>query len=68
MHRSEATDLTRCVSCGAEIYLGVDRAFVITPDSALCFECAIARGAAYDELHDRWLEGPDITDVPVDVG
>ncbi len=68
MHRSETVDLRTCAACGAEFFLGVDRGFALTADDALCFACAVARGAMYDEVHDRWVVGPDASDVAIDAG
>jgi hypothetical protein len=61
MHRSEARDLVSCLSCGAEISLGVDRAFALTEDEALCFACAVKRGGTYSEGHDRWTKAPNLS-------
>jgi len=66
MHRSEIEDMqvTMCASCGEEISAARDRAYVIGEDEAICFSCAIDRGGEYDELEDRWTEGPDLAGVP----
>jgi hypothetical protein len=61
MHRSEALDLVACLSCGAEVSLGVDRAFALTEDSALCFACAVRRGGSYSEAHDQWTKSPSLS-------
>jgi hypothetical protein len=61
MHRSEALDLVACLSCGAEVSLGVDRAFALTEDSALCFACAVRRGGSYSEAHDQWTKSPNLS-------
>jgi hypothetical protein len=60
MHRSEALDLVSCLSCGAEVSLGVDRVFAVTEESALCFACAIRRGGSYNEAHDSWTKSPNL--------
>lgn len=70
MHRSEARDLVSCLSCGAEVSIGVDRVFALTEDAALCFACAIQRGGSYSEAHDTWTKAPDISglrDIAPDV-
>lgn len=61
MHRSEARDLVACLACGAEVSLGADRVFAVTPDAALCFACAVERGGAYDEAHDQWTASPRLS-------
>ncbi len=68
MHRSEARDLTRCAECGAEIFLEVDRTYPLTPEAALCFDCATRRGGAYDELDDRWVRPPEVADLLARLG
>ncbi|HET8939409.1 MAG TPA: hypothetical protein VFN67_38450 [Polyangiales bacterium] len=60
MHRSEARDLVACLSCGAEVSLGVDRVFAVTEDAALCFACAVRRGGSYSEAHDHWTKAPNL--------
>jgi hypothetical protein len=49
------------LSCGAEISLGVDRAFALSEDAALCFACAVGRGGSYSEAHDRWTKAPNLS-------
>jgi hypothetical protein len=61
MHRSEARELVDCLSCGAEVSLGVDRVFAVTEDAALCFACATKRGGTYSEAHDRWTKAPSLS-------
>jgi len=61
MHRSEASDFVACLSCGAEVSLGVDRAFALTDDAALCFACAVRRGGSYNEAHDQWTKAPNLS-------
>lgn len=62
MHRSEAEGLEQCASCGAEV-AAEDRVFAISDEEVLCFECAIQRGGAFDDPHDRWSREPDVTDL-----
>jgi len=64
MHRSENRELTACAACGVEIAPGRERAFAFGVDSFLCFECALARGGRYDEVHDRWTEEAATEDLP----
>ncbi|MBI2893725.1 MAG: hypothetical protein HYY06_09250 [Deltaproteobacteria bacterium] len=68
MHRSEAEDLVLCAVCSAEISVSRDRGFAFGSESALCFGCALDRGGVWDELHDTWLEAPDVRDLPLEEG
>jgi hypothetical protein len=61
MHQSEAALYQTCASCATEV-LTTERCYAFD-DSVLCFECSIARGGAYDELHDRWTRSPDVADL-----
>ena len=63
MHRSESRELVSCSVCGAEIAPGTDRSFAYASDACLCFACAVSRGGAYDEVHDRWSSEPDTHDL-----
>ncbi|MCA9594901.1 MAG: hypothetical protein KC776_16385 [Myxococcales bacterium] len=58
MHRQEA-DLERCISCGAELDVSTGRPFVFG-EELLCYDCAIARGGAYDHTHETWTKAPDL--------
>jgi len=60
VHRSEEAELLTCLACGSEILPEADRVYAFGDDAALCFDCAVARGGAYDELHDRWAPAPDV--------
>lgn len=62
MHRSEAEELEQCASCGAEV-APEDRTFPISDEEVLCFACAVRRGGAFDDPHDRWSAPPDISDL-----
>ncbi len=68
MHRSEAEGLvlTRCLACGAEISVARDRAFAVSADEALCFDCAVERGGVYDERLDRWVAPADASNLPLE--
>jgi hypothetical protein len=63
MHRSEARELVECIDCGATIAPDRDRAFAITEDLYLCFDCALRRGGAWDEREDRWMRPPELSGV-----
>ncbi len=65
MHRSETLELASCAVCGAEIAPARDRAYAAGTDAFLCFACATQRGGTWDEAHDRWLEAPDTSGLPL---
>lgn len=52
----------RCADCGADLESG-ERAFAVSDDSVICYACAVRRGGAYDELHDRWSPAPMTDDL-----
>jgi hypothetical protein len=54
--------LTECFDCGARIDPALDRAFAMSTDAFLCFECARRRGGVYDSDADRWIVPPDVSD------
>ncbi len=62
MHTTEAAQYEICASCGTEV-LSSERAYAFE-ESVLCYECSLARGGVYDELHDRWTSAPDVSDLP----
>jgi hypothetical protein len=67
----EETDTSAvCAHCAVEFSPELERGYVfgVEDDQALCYECAVARGGAYDELHDRWVKPPDIRGLRVDTG
>jgi len=64
MHRSELREVVQCAACGAEIRPGLDRAYVVTSRTALCFDCALERGGRYDEQRDAWSTLPRADDLP----
>ena len=63
MEREEDTT-EKCADCGALVNPGLDRAFAFSEDSLLCYECASRRGGSYDEIEDRWVVVPDVSDEP----
>jgi len=63
MHRSEDRELVDCIDCGATIAAERERAFAVTDDVYLCLDCAVRRGGVYDELHDRWVTPPKVSDL-----
>ena len=66
MHRSETRELIQCAVCRAEIRASLDRAYVITSRTALCFDCALERGGRYDEGRDLWSTLPRADDLRTD--
>ena len=65
MHRSEGYDQVRCLQCGAEISIARDRAYAVGEEDALFQGCAVNRGGAYDELHDKWVAPPELDGLPL---
>jgi hypothetical protein len=61
MHRSEAETLVSCADCGAEFSVERDRGYSFEPEGALCFDCAVKRGGAYDGLHECWADAPNVS-------
>jgi hypothetical protein len=64
--RSDEGALAVCAACGTELEPETERGFRIGDRGALCFECAVERGGAYDETQDRWLEPPDLEGLEPD--
>lgn len=64
MHRSESEATSSCAVCGAAVAPGTDRAFVGPGERVLCFDCALARGGAWDDDEDRWVEAPSVAGLP----
>lgn len=65
MHRSEAEEIVPCADCGAPVEPGRDRGYAIGGERtlALCWDCAIRRGGAYEEDEDRWVRPPQTDDL-----
>jgi hypothetical protein len=49
-----------CADCGVAIDVALERGYSFSEEQALCFSCAVARGGAYDELHDHWTKPPNL--------
>jgi hypothetical protein len=64
METDELEELVRCFDCGAMIAPGPDRAYAISDESFLCFECAERRGGRYDHDADEWIVAPNVADEP----
>jgi hypothetical protein len=64
MHEQESNELSKCLDCGALIAPGSDRAFAISDDDFLCFDCAVRRGGVYDGDRDDWSVAPGLADEP----
>ncbi len=64
MHRTESETLVECWACGASIAPEIDRAFAISDDAFLCFECALERGGKFNDEEDRWTLPPNVADLP----
>jgi len=66
MHRSESEGLASCAVCGAAVEPEKERAFVGVGARVLCFDCALARGGAWDDSEDRWAEAPSLAGLAGD--
>jgi hypothetical protein len=64
MHPDDPNDFVDCLDCGATIVPSLDRAFALSNEAFLCFECAARRGGAYDVEKDRWTTPPNVSDEP----
>src|SRR5688500_2586930 len=64
MHQEEWLELTNCLDCGEPIVPERDRAFAVSEEGFLCFECAERRGGVYDADTERWTAAPDVTGEP----
>ena len=60
MHREEWDELTNCIDCGTPVDVGRERGYQSEGGWALCWDCALARGARFDENEDRWTVQPDV--------
>ena len=63
MHREESEQLTACADCGAEVSVGVDRAFAFGSSGVLCWDCAERRGGSYDGQREVWSVAPRTDDL-----
>ncbi len=61
MHRQEYDELVDCCDCGATVAPGPDRAFAVSDDVFLCFDCAFRRGGVYDGQKERWAVAPSVS-------
>jgi hypothetical protein len=64
MRRSAVGGLLVCVDCGASVDVERDRGYQGLGDWALCWACAVHRGALFDEQEDRWTVPPDRQGLP----
>lgn len=64
MEEEEADLLFDCVDCGATIDPERDRAFAVSPELYLCFDCSIRRGGRWDAYDDKWVVAPNVGDEP----
>ncbi|MBW2291750.1 MAG: hypothetical protein JRG94_05505 [Deltaproteobacteria bacterium] len=67
MQRETRDELVECADCGVPVDVGLERGYPVGDNSALCWECAIKRGARFDDDEDLWLEPPDVTGLFPDV-
>lgn len=64
MRREELHQIVNCVDCGSPVDVARERGYRSVGDWALCWECAIRRGARFDHNEDRWTDPPDLTGLP----
>jgi hypothetical protein len=64
MHRKEREEIVTCVDCGSPLDVERERGYSATSEWALCWSCALTRGARFDENEDRWSVPPDLTGLP----
>lgn len=64
MEAEEMDELVRCVDCGVMVAPGPERAYAISDETFLCFECAMRRGGAFDYDADNWSVPPDLSSEP----
>ena len=57
MQDEEFESLDECADCKTAITDSVN-AFALAGGGALCFECAIRRGGAYDPETETWVTDP----------
>jgi hypothetical protein len=53
-----------CSDCGMDLGVDLVHAYLGSAGVQLCWECALARGGAFDERRERWNPPPDISDLP----
>lgn len=63
MHREEWDEISECVGCGAPVDVSRERGYRTSDGQALCWSCAVARGARFDEEEDRWQIEPDLSGI-----
>ncbi|MET0388922.1 MAG: hypothetical protein ABW321_23315 [Polyangiales bacterium] len=64
MDKCELRELVDCVLCGSDVSLGLDCAYAMSVDAALCFSCAVCRGGVYDDSRRSWIALPDLSGLP----
>lgn len=63
MHRETWDEIVECIDCGEPVDVGLERGYRVAENSGLCWSCAVARGARFDEEEDRWRVEPDTSDI-----
>jgi hypothetical protein len=56
--------LLDCIDCGTTVAPERDRAFSITDEVVLCYECSVRRGGVYDSDRDQWAIAPSLEEIP----
>jgi len=61
----EQDEATFCTDCGRDIGVDASQYFESGEDGvSLCWECALKRGGVFDAKQDRWIQPPDVSDLP----
>lgn len=66
MYREASDKMVECVDCGVALDVDLERGYRGLGEWALCWDCALRRGATFDEQEDRWTVAPDVSGLPPD--
>lgn len=66
MFREESDALVECVDCGTPLDVDRERGYALSDSLALCWSCALSRGAQFDEEGERWRTPPDTGGLSID--
>jgi hypothetical protein len=63
MEEEELESLGLCLDCGEPVDTEIGRVFTFGERGVLCWTCAARRGGEHDDVHDRWITAPNVTDL-----
>ena len=66
MHRKTWEEMSDCADCGQPLDAALERGYMTEGEWALCWTCATARGAQFDENEDCWTVPPNLEGLPID--